>query len=505
MNDYDRLTSKFHDFFTQDPNACVMLGVNKYLDELPDPSVDAERAGAEHANELLSQVRAFPRTSLTFDQQLDLDLAALALEYEAFTPVCEGRMQLQQMPTAGHDISQGIFQLFINDPRPSAERLQNITARIEKIPEYLKTLLTRLDRPLQRWADIDHETIEELPELFKTIHDWAAGENYKDIARLSQASDHALNALHNYCINLSAMQTTRQFALGEEQARKLVSINGIDDTFEDLITMAKEHLEENTAIIENLKRKLIHKYQLPRSTTTQELHAFLNERYAVPLEDILPYYNHELANLMSFVRERNLFPIPEEQEMLIIKTPNFMEPVLPLGALDMPPPFREGKKRSVIYLTLNEDSVYDHTRIKIPNMLLHEGIPGHHLQLSCAHTNPSIIRKHLEANDNLEGWATMLEDYLLDAGYMVDLTDESRFLTKLDNLRFAPRVAIDLYFMTGNKTYLDIGVNIDASSEDPFVNAANLLRAVTGFSESRVQAELGWYSQEPVYPLSYLV
>ena len=71
--------------------------------------------------------------------------------------------------------------------------------------------------------------------------------------------------------------------------------------------------------------------------------------------------------------------------------------------------------------------------------------------------------------------------------------------------RIGARVVIDLFFMTGFKDFLDVGIDCDLSSDDPFVAAGNLLQAVTGFTPGRVQAELNWYSQERGYPLSYLL
>jgi uncharacterized protein (DUF885 family) len=58
--------------------------------------------------------------------------------------------------------------------------------------------------------------------------------------------------------------------------------------------------------------------------------------------------------------------------------------------------------------------------------------------------------------------------------------------------------------MTGDCGYLDIGVDVDVTDPDPFVAAGTLLKAVTGFTDGRVEAELNWYSQERGYPLSYL-
>ncbi len=87
---------------------------------------------------------------------------------------------------------------------------------------------------------------------------------------------------------------------------------------------------------------------------------------------------------------------------------------------------------------------------------------------------------------------------------MGELTDEARFIGKRDIARIGARVAIDLFFMTGDRSYLEVGIDCDLSPEDPFEAAGNLLTAVTGFVPGRVRAELNWYSQERGYPLSYL-
>ncbi len=99
----------------------------------------------------------------------------------------------------------------------------------------------------------------------------------------------------------------------------------------------------------------------------------------------------------------------------------------------------------------------------------------------------------------------MLEDYMLDVGYIEDdLVDEVRFIAKREMSRLVARVGIDLYFMTRDKDYLNVGLDLEFNSDDVFVNAAKLLKTATGFTDGRVQAELNWYSTEQSYPLSYL-
>lgn len=509
MKEYNLLIQQFHEFFTRDGNACVNLGVDKQLDKLPDPSWQNSLATVEEGKTLLTALRSFPRGILSFDQMLDLDLAILEVEFELYrhTYTFNGKTQLQQQPTASDDISDGIFLMFINDPRPAIQRLHNITARLEQVPCYLEKLINRLDVPVKRWVEIEVEKIAGLPELFHTIYNWGQEEQYPEMERLKIAKEKAEIALEQYIEKLQAMETTTNLFIGKSQASHLIKLRGIDQSIDELHTMAHKFLKNIFEEISVLQGKLIAKYHLPLETSVEELQGFLNKKYQTKVEkftDIISRYQQEKDKILAYLQEKELFPIFTEQKMVIMQTPAFMAPSIPAGAMVSPPPFRSGVKTSMIYLTLSEELMDEHTELSIPSMMIHEGIPGHHLQLATACNQPSIVRRHCNPMEYAEGWTTMLEDYMLDIGYMGELTDEARFIGKRDIARIGARVAIDLYFMTGEKKYLSVGIDVNLSSEDPFVNAGELLQKVTGFTTGRVQAELNWYSQERAYPLCYL-
>lgn len=509
---FESFTADFHEHFTRDPNACVMKGVDQHLDELPDPSQAGADARVAEARALLARLEALePGDADDFDTRLDADLARLALEHEIhdLTFTFNGRTQRQQLPKAGDEVGDGIFLLFINDPRPPADRLADITGRIERIPEYLEALLGRLDHPVARWVSMDIEKVTGLPQLLATIVDWAGRAAWPDMDRLRGACERAEHALRDYSHRLEALPTSTNIHVGDETARRIIALRGIDKSPEELHGIARDFLAEASSTISELRGRLVAKYDLPADTSTEALQAHLNRHYRIYLESgdldgILRRYEVERERILAFIRERDLFPILEHQDMRIMRTPPFMAPTIPAGAMMPPPPFREGVRRSLIYLTLSEELRDEHTEITIPSMMIHEGIPGHHLQLATAANHPSFVRRHFDAMEHAEGWTTMLEDYMLDVGYLADIADEVRFCGKRDLSRIGARVAIDLFFMTGDKGYLEVGVDCDLSPSDPFEAAGNLLRAVTGFVPGRVQAELNWYSQERGYPLSYL-
>lgn len=511
LTDFDRFVSDLHAHATENPNVRVALGVDRDLGALPDPSLGGALRQVADARALLARLDTVPDEGLEFDARLDRDLARQILEFEVhdLTHTFNGRTRLEQMPRAGDEIGEPLFLLFVNDPRHAHDRLCDVTARLEGVPAYLEAMLGRLNTPVRRWVDIERQKVAALPSLLDTLVGWAETVGFADRERLAVARGEAERALVAYAERLAALPTTDGLHVGRETAERIVALRGIERSLDELHGMARDFLREVGDQVETLRGRLVQKHGLPGDTSVEALQEHLNRAYRVQLGDkgiegVLDRYQQERERILAFIRARDLFPVPDDQDMLIIQTPPFMEPSIPAGAMTSPPPFREGVRMSMVFLTLSDDLLDEHTELSIPNMMIHEGIPGHHLQLSWAASHPSVVRRHADAMDLAEGWTTMLEDYMVDVGYGAELADELRFIAKRDIARIGARVGIDLFFMTGDRSFLDLGVDCDLSSDDPFEAAGNLLRAVTGFTAGRVQAELNWYSMERGYPLSYL-
>jgi hypothetical protein len=512
MNTYEALCDAYIRLLASDPNTCVAIGLNENLDKLPDPSLEKLESQRQEAVKLREHAELLSETLTDFHHQLDAKLIALmASQLELSIGLTfNGRLETQQLPDAGEKVSSGIFYLVTTDPRPAAERLDDIMARLKQVPDFLQKMLTRLDTPVARWVSIELETIEGLPDFFSTIVSWAEEEQYTKLEELKQFVDSACVAFANYSERLGSLPTTTSFSIGRDKAQALVDSNGVELSLDQIHQIACDFVQQTRGQIEELRRSLVAKYGLSESTTTSELQEHLAHEHAVKVTDndfqqVIARYQTVAKELEAFVTERSLFPIPEQQAMQIMQTPAFMAPMIPAGAMMPPPAMRDGIRTSMVYLTLSTELLAEHTELGIPLMMVHEGIPGHHLQLATAAMHPSPVRRTFSANEHAEGWTTMLEDYMLDQNLMGDLTDEARFATKLDLSRIGARVAIDLYFMTGDTTYLSIGYDVAFEDDDPFVNAAALLIAATGFTPGRAQGELNWYSQVRAYPLSYLV
>ena len=508
--EFQTLESQFKAHVLSDPDASMALGDVQYLGELGDPSLAAMEAETKRSKELLAQLGSYQTTD--FNESLDLQLMARYLKQSIFFNELQqsGQPQRCRKPSGIDGISAGIFQLFVNDDRLAEQRMHNILSRLSQAPDYLKQELNVITQPVKRWLDIELEQGEGLADLFATIYHWAKEESYSKLPELDQAIQICNEAVSGYLSDLKSRDTITEFSIGEDKVNALLALREINKSPEQLVNMARDFMGETQTLLADLSVRLCEKYQLPSDTSQEQLHDFLNKQFSAilkngKLESILDIYNEQISSINQFIESNQLFEIPQSQTIKILKTPSFLEPVIPAGAMWPPLALREGKKTSLVYLTLKSDQLAEHTELGIPVMMIHEGIPGHHLQFATAALHPSFIRRIFSANEHAEGWTTMLEDYMLDVGYVKDeLIDEVRFIAKREMSRLVARVGIDLYFMTANKRYLDVGLDLNFDSDDVFVNAAKLLKTATGFTDGRVQAELNWYSTEQSYPLSYL-
>ncbi|MFT5685797.1 MAG: hypothetical protein ACI8RZ_006751, partial [Myxococcota bacterium] len=313
MTTYVNFCSAFHAHFTVDANARIVMGIDERLGELPDPSLAGLDATVASARRLLASIAEIDTAGLSFDDDLDLDLARLALEREIHdaTYTFNGRRAICQKPTAGDDIGDGIFLMFANDPRPAAARLADITDRLEAVPGYLSALQARLDTPVERWVSIDREKVEGLPGLLENIENWAMGVDFADLSRLQSARTVAEEAAVAYLGWLSEQPTTPHFHLDGQTARRIVHLRGIGVSLEEIHGYARRFLAETSETIVTLRDRLVPRYNLPADTTVEQLHSFLNKKFAVKVADgnlnsILDRYQAEREKILAFIKEHDL-------------------------------------------------------------------------------------------------------------------------------------------------------------------------------------------------------
>src|SRR5437762_1705896 len=211
--------------------------------------------------------------------------------------------------------------------------------------------------------------------------------------------------------------------------------------------------------------------------------------------ELVDAYAKEMARARDFVAARKLAPIPKAP-LGVIPTPAFMRPIIPYAAYDSPGAY-SSDRTGWFYVTVpdsrlpaaqQERILRDHCRYELAATALHEGYPGHHLQLVIAKEQASHVRKNLWTPLTVEGWALYCEDMMGEEGFYA--SDEELFFQRVHLLWRAMRIL------------LDVGLHTRGMTRDQAVNQmVNELHVERGNAEAEVRRYCAW----PAYQLCYAV
>ncbi len=184
-----------------------------------------------------------------------------------------------------------------------------------------------------------------------------------------------------------------------------------------------------------------------------------------------------LQQATEFVQERNLVTVPDDPIDIIIM-PEYQRGVA-LAYLDPPGALDSGQKSFYAVAPLpsvwTEEQVNSFLReynlLSIQNLTIHEGMPGHFLQLALSNRYPSVLRSVLWSGSFVEGWAVYSERFMIEEGY-------------LDNDPLMRLIMLKWYLRAVTNAIIDQAIHVDGMSRD----AAMKLMIEGGFQEEREAA-----------------
>jgi uncharacterized protein (DUF885 family) len=118
---------------------------------------------------------------------------------------------------------------------------------------------------------------------------------------------------------------------------------------------------------------------------------------------------------------------------------------------------------------LREYNVYS-----IQDLTIHEGVPGHYLQLALSNRYPSILRGVLQSGSMIEGWAVYAERVMIDEGYQ-------------DNDPLQRLIMLKWYLRAITNAIIDTAIHVDGMTREEALE----LMIEGGFQEER-EASMKW-------------
>lgn len=483
---FDRTIDRwFRDQLAMHPEWATSLGLHDRDAELPSGGRDAIDEEVAFHRRTIDELSSFDPIELSADRALDRDLA-----------IHESRLQLFQLsdyPTwAGSssgagDIGEALFPLFVRDFAPLGERLESIAGRLEQAPRYLAESRERVIDPVRIWTEIDIESTRQLPGFLDVILAAARSEAGDDglVARLTAAVEGTKAALEEHLGWLRDDALPRAGAdwkTGPDRFEELLRLRELGADGDEILAVGEELLTSEKAAREALLP------EIEPGASAEEVADIVKNDHAATFAEALNEYRDSMDRARAFVVEHGLATPPEEDHLNVIETPAFLRHLIPFAAYYDPAKFDAVPVGTYIVTPPSEPSMMrEHNRSSISNTSVHEAYPGHHLQLSAAITNPSLVRIFSGAPEFAEGWAFYCERLMKEHGF--DDTPKGWYIVHTDAIWRATRIILDVQLHRGL-----IG----------FDEAVDRLVAETGFERPAALAEVKRYTASPTYQLSYL-
>ena len=386
----------------------------------------------------------------------------------------------------------GLHHLLLSADRTPSEKATAAIGRLEDIPDFLDDVRATLEEPVRVFVETAVRMTEGGRLLVQELATALGAQAPAHAARLRTAADAASDALRKFDANLDRWldMGSEHFAIGEEQFNFLLHYqHALRDTAPELWRYGLHLKEEIEADLERLAKRLDGGGK-PWADLVDSLRA-----NHPPAGELVDAYAKEMARARDFVEARKLAPIPAAP-LGVIPTPAFMRPVIPYAAYDSPGAYSRDRT-GWFYVTVpdarlprdQQDRILrDHCRYELAATALHEGYPGHHLQLGIAKESPSHVRKNLWTPLTVEGWALYCEDMMGEEGFYS--SDEELFFQRVHLLWRAVRILLDVGLHTRGMTREQA---VDQMIHDLHVERGN------------AEAEVRRYCAWPAYQLAYAV
>jgi uncharacterized protein (DUF885 family) len=430
------------------------MGLTQFDDQLDDLSAEAHERRAASARSWRERFAALDAASLSFDEEIDRDLAVASLiETSVYDEWEVWRRQPDHYLNPG---MRGVFNLFLHALRPEAELAHAAAARLRLVPDNLEAGRQNLRAELVAPVLLDRAINQARAGANYTRHlvpQQVAAEHREELADAGAA---AADAFESYAAFLEEMRpaASGEWAFGEDRYDTVLH------EAELLGFGARELREKGRQQIEELSASLRAGAQQLRGA--DDWHAVLQElnqdRPATP-EDMRAGYEEWTERARTFLRERRLVSFPAGEECLVVPSPPYQRPVLAVASYVAPPSFAE-TMRGHFFVPYPPDGASEEEIGKrlesncypgIPTTAVHEAYPGHHWHLVMAKGNPSHLRQWFGTSYFAEGWALYAERMMEDAGFYDDLR---HVMYRLEATIFrAARIVADTSLHLGEMTH----------------------------------------------------
>ncbi|WP_394730793.1 DUF885 domain-containing protein [Altererythrobacter sp. GH1-8] len=491
---FENLGSNYIEVLTElNPVSATGLGEYRFNALLPDVSERGRKTARNADRAFLAALETIPFDQLSRANQVDYALLKNQLEYDLWSHDTE--QQWAWNPQSYHNkVSGALYGMVARNFAPFDERLPDIIARMEAIPAFLETARAQID--VARVPKVHAETVAKQnagimsiviglidPEVEKA----GLGSARYEAAKAGLKA--ALAEHQKWLDEVVVPGAEGEFRLGlEKYQQKMAFALHTDMTVAELKARAEAAYAETRAQMFEVARAIEHcdKLQVrdPAMLEQAVIECGLEKSYEnrAPRDGLEQAARDTTAFATAYTYERDLVR-PMDGPVQIITMPEFYWGNS-VAYLDAPGPL--DKSLPAFYAVApipnswsdeQATSFLKEYNISMLHLLsIHEGVPGHALQLDHANKYDSVLRAVLSSGPFIEGWAVYSERVMAEDGYLggMESTEGKYFL--LNGLKFRLRAIIN--------TLLDIKIHTEGMEREEAMS----LMMEGGFQQEREAA-----------------
>ena len=437
----DQLVARYLDHVHDHaPVEATRLGIRDRDSELPDLGVDAMAERSRDLAVLAAEVRValaqLPEQVRGDDREArgDLQLLTDELEYRQFLFDVRPRYVLDPL-AALETISAGIHEHLRRVDLPVTEQRRRLAAavsRARRVPVLLEQAGTLL-----RSSPAPHlgVALQRLPGLVKLVRDdlpRRAEQVGGDVTHARDAGEVAAEGLEAYGALLDELrdEPAAPWRLGPEQHEvTLRAALGTAMPPAEIERRARRWLEEVCADLAELSASSWSR-RFPGERRPDDVNERIRRVLAqvadrsVHREDLVPEARRAVDEARAFALASGLTDVPPADRLTVAEVPDYLRGIAVAFITQAPP--LEPDTGCTYYLSpvpetwdddLAESFLREYNPAQLRSLAIHEGYPGHFVQLEHASQHPRVARRLLGRPAFAEGWAVYIEREAVRAGF----------------------------------------------------------------------------------------
>ncbi|HXL99509.1 MAG TPA: DUF885 domain-containing protein [Rhizomicrobium sp.] len=422
------------------PISATAIGEHRYDSEVDDVSAAGRKASDDFAREILKDLAALDTSTLSRANQVDAAILTNTLNYQLWQDEVSQDWAWDPM---GYNelVGNALYLLVAREFAPLPDRLRSATARMEKLPAVLAQARASLDPA--RVPLIHAQTVAKqnqgIPSLIDgVILSQATALPADDQAKLQTAAialKAALADYQNWLDKTLVPNAKGDFRIGAKlYDQKLAFALNSPMTRADIKAHAQAAFDATRSKMYDIAKGVLAGRKgappAPDAPTDDQQQAVINAALEIayadrpPRDQFVAACERAVTSTTAFVKNKDLITLPSAP-VKVIETPKFKQGVA--GAYcDPPGPLDKGQETFVAVDPIPDDwtqaqadsYLREYNSRNIHELIVHEAMPGHYVQLWHANQYPSTLRAVLGSGSYIEGWACYAEDMMAEQGYL---------------------------------------------------------------------------------------